>query len=164
MRALAVAASLVCWFVSAECWAGGSWSSAQPRKQSPCHTHDCALPGLAVVFGGLSGGYLGAWAYKGGELPIGVHVGGALVGSVSVVTGIAYATTSDPAPRFQAFGALACIGVGVPSLVLGLHGLITADSENDDVKPGPVPNWYGPSYVLDARGTMTPALAFGGAF
>jgi len=87
--------------------------------------------------------------------------------------GVLYAATNDPAPKYQTFGTLACLADGVPVLVLGLHGLISADEEREDVKPGPVPNWYGPGLmrvhggpaaIAEARGALSPGVSLGGAF
>lgn len=97
-----------------------------------------------------------------------------LVGGLSTTTAILFATTDNPAPKYQTFGTLASLAVGVPALVLGLHGLITAETERDEEKPGgPVPNWYGPGLmrvhggpttIADVRGALSPGVALGGVF
>ncbi|MBI2393839.1 MAG: hypothetical protein HYV09_29980 [Deltaproteobacteria bacterium] len=184
MRALLAAAVLVS--VSAEAaaqstsgrgsYSGGSRYNARGSPPLKCEVARCALPTGAIVLGAMSSTYVVtrmAWTVQAGELPVGAHVAGALAGGLSVVTATLYATTDDPAPRHQTFGTVACLTVGVPALLLGLHGLITADAERDAVKPGPVPNWYGPSYlrvhggpatVADLRGAPSPGLAVGGLF
>lgn len=147
--------------------------SASGRGRADCKLHSCGVPAFGIIFGGASTAYVGAWMLGKGELPVAAHIGGALVGSMSTTAAILFATTNNPAPRYQAFGTVACLAVGLPALVLGLHGLITADAERDEVKPGPVPNWYGPglmrvhggpSAVADVRGALSPGLSFGGAF
>jgi hypothetical protein len=147
--------------------AAAQWRTTSSRSIKPpgkCEIATCALPVSAIVSGGLSGAYLGAWAYRQGELPVGLHVGGALFGGMSMVTSVLYMTTNDPEPRYRTFGAIATMAVGAPALVLGLHGLITAESASDD--KGPPPAWYGPSVlaVSDVRGRAAHGLALVGMF
>ncbi len=170
---------------AARCWAGviagtlfaASASAQTTTSRSPrarrvamppgkCQFASCVLPVSAVVTGAGSGAYVIAWSARRGELPVAMHVGGALFGGLSVVTSILYVTTKDPAPRYPAFGAIATMAVGAPALLLGLHGLISADAARDADKPLPPPNWYAasPVAILDARGAASPGLGFAGAF
>jgi len=151
----------------------GNAASRYGGRKADCPLAGCGLPTFGIVTGTSASVYLGAWALRNGELPVMSHVGGALVGGLATTTAILYATTNDPAPKYQTFGTLACLAVGVPALVLGLHGLISADEEREEVKPGPVPNWYGPGLmrvhggpaaIADARGALSPGVSLGGIF
>jgi hypothetical protein len=142
-------------------------------RRADCPLATCGLTAFGVVTGGGSSVYVGAWALRKGELPVMTHVAGALVGSLSTTTAILYANTNDPAPRYQTFGTIACLAVGLPAVVLGLHGLISAEAEREEEKPGPVPNWYGPGLmrvhggpaaIADVRGALSPGVSLGGVF
>ncbi len=159
--------------LTSESAARSSYSSANRKPPLKCELASCALPVGAIAFGGASATYVGAWALRDGELSTEAHVAGALAGGLATTTAILYATTSDPAPRYQTFGTLACLAVGIPALVLGIHGLVTADAAREAQRPGPVPNWYGPSLARvhvgptatpDARGGLSPGLSFGASF
>ncbi len=143
------------------------------KGQNDCSLAPCVLPALGVVSGGGASVYVGAWVLRKGELPVMTHVAGAIVGGLATTTAILYAATNDPAPRYQTFGTIACLAVGLPALVLGLHGLISSEAEREEEKPGPVPNWYGPGLmrvhggpaaIADARGALSPGVSLGGVF
>lgn len=141
-------------------------SAGSGSKLATCRFADCALPAAGLVTGLGSGAYVLMWGTTRGELPVHAHVGGALIGGLSIGASVLYMTTSDPAPRFQAFGTIATMVVGAPALVLGLHGLVTADAARDAEKPLPPPNSYAasPVAIVDARGKATPGFAVGGVF
>jgi hypothetical protein len=142
--------------------AATSWRSG--RRAADCTMHGCTMPTAAIITGVSSASYLVAWGAQRGELPTGIHVGGALLGGLSIVTSMLYIANDDPRVVARTFGAVATMAVGVPALVLGLHGLITADVARDADKPLPPPNWYGPVSIVDAHGKASPAFAFGGTF
>lgn len=178
MRCIVVVAGLLATFVFApESDAqSGYLAGARSRvggRRADCPLSTCGLPTFGVVIGGGASVYVGAWARRKGDLAVMTHVAGTLVGVLTTTTAILYAATNDPAPPYQTFGTVACLAVGLPALVLGLHGLISADAKREQEKPGPVPNWYGPSImrvhggpaaIADARGALSPGVTLGGAF
>jgi hypothetical protein len=146
--------------------ASARYSSASPRGPAMhCELRDCGLPLGAVVFGGASAGYTAAWVFARDELSAPVHVAGLAAGGLSMATALGYAVAdTSPPPRFRAFAGISCLLVGAPALLLGIHGLIAEDEQREAKKPSTPPKWYGPSYMVDARGRFSPALVAFGTF